>query len=70
MSPAASDHDIDYGVDAPGVIRALLLSGISGLVVALVLVTTINAGWGDWLGRSIALVAAIPTILGLSMGKR
>jgi SAM-dependent methyltransferase len=67
MSPAASDHDIDYGVDAPGVIRALLLSGISGLVVALVLVTTINAGWGDWLGRSIALVAAIPTILGLSM---
>ncbi len=67
MPSAPNPRNVGYGVDAPGVIRGLLGAGAAGFVVTLVVFNMVDPSWGQWVAVIVALVAAIPTTLGLSM---
>jgi arsenite methyltransferase len=55
-----------YGFDAPGVMLGLLGAGLGGVVVGSA-VLMFTGGWLHISGVAIAVAAAVPTVLGLSM---
>ena len=65
--PPQTEQKIDYGVDAPEVVRTLLGLGISGAAAG-----TALAAFAPWvalrlIGVGVAVVAGVPLLLGFSM---
>ena len=61
-----SGEHIDYGVDAPGVIRGMLIAGSAG-VTAGAAATALGSRPVRWVGALLALGSAAPLGLGLAM---
>lgn len=77
MGQKVSTTTPDYGIDAPGVVRALGLSGLAGVLIALLLVVSglarsalwaFAANWALWAGLS-TLVAAGLMLWSSKLGK-
>lgn len=64
---AIADRSAYYGVDAPGVIVALIGGGLFGMAVSVGVWAIATLGWLVSAGAIFAVASTVPVILGLSM---